>query len=174
MAPMRYVSPLLFLLLVIVGVKLSDQVYRWIAYGPERAQIRVLRSDLLDAGADMVRFQRQSDSIGEVLHGADAALEQEERALRRYDEQSVNGLIPPDLYAHYRHDLDRYNAHVAERNAHLEDARGALGRYRRAVGRYTLLADSVHELALKLGDPYYAIPSPAEAAVARGVIKPIP
>jgi len=171
---MRYINPLLFLLLVIVGVKLSDSVYRWLAYAPERARVQVLRAGLVDAGAQYVRTRQESDSMRAVLHGEDDALEREERLLRRYDDQASGGGLPPNVYARYRDDLTRYNRHVAERNGKLAAWQDVQARQNAAAARYTVLADSLHELATRMGDPYYAVPTPAEAAIERGIIKPLP
>jgi len=170
---MRYLNPLLFLLLVILGVKLSDSVYRWLRFGPEREQVKTLRTELVDAGARMVRTRQESDSMRAVLRQADAALEHEQQALRRYDALAHDGALPPELYEQYRAELTRYNAHVAERNARLGDWQEILARNHEAVTRYNVLGDSIRDLAARMGDPYYAVPSPAEAAVERGILKPV-
>lgn len=170
---MKYVNPLLFLLLVIVGIKLSDSVYRWLRFGPERQQVKALRVQLVDAGAQMVRTRQESDSMRAVLHAADAALEAEQQALRRYDALAHDGALPPDVYERYRVELTRYNAHVGDRNARLSGWQEILDRNHAAVQRYNLLSDSMRNLAARMGDPYYSVPSPAEAAIERGVLKPI-
>ena len=171
---MRYINPLLFLLLVILGVKLSDSVYRWLAFGDERAQVKVLRSALVDAGAQYVQTRQKGDSMRAVLRAEDEQLEVEERRLRRYDDYATGGGLPPDVYARYREDLTRYNRHVTERNAKLADWQEIQARHNAAASRYTVLADSLNALATRMGDPYYAVPTPAEAAIERGVIKPQP
>jgi hypothetical protein len=170
---MRRIHPLLFLLLVIVGVKLSEQVYRWLAFGDEREQVVVLRDSLVVAGAEIVRTRTASDSMRAVMRAEDAALEEELRALRRYNRQARDGALPPDLYARYREELTRHNLHVTERNARLRDWQQILARNHSAVDRYNVLADSIREIATRMGDPYYAVPTPAEAAVERGLIKPV-
>lgn len=171
---MKYVSPLVFLLLVVVGVKLSDQVYSWLAYGPERQQVKVLRAQAIDAGAQLVRTRQESDSMRAVLHAEDAALEQELEALRRYDELAHDGSLPPDVYERYRGDLTHYNAHVGERNAKLAAWQEILARNHEAVNRYNMLSDSIHDIATRMGNPYYSIPTPAEAAIEKGVLRPVP
>jgi hypothetical protein len=168
---MRYTHLLLIVLLVVVGLKLSDQIYRWLAYGPERARVRAIRSELVDAGAQIVRTRLESDSMRALLRAEDEGLEREFRALRRYDDSARNGALPPDLYQRYRADLNRYNEHVSVRNARFYDWREVQARGHAAVSRYTILADSARELAVKLGDPYYAVPTPAEAAIERGLIR---
>jgi hypothetical protein len=171
---MRYINPLLFLLLVILGVKLSDSAYRWVAFGEERAQVKVLRSNLVDAGALYVRTRQEGDSMRAVLRVEDEQLEAEERRLRRYDSYASEGGLPPDVYERYRADLTRYNRHVTERNAKLADWQEIQARHNAAASRYTVLADSLNALATRMGDPYYAVPTPAEAAIERGVIKAQP
>ncbi|MFL5384616.1 MAG: hypothetical protein ACJ8GN_19000 [Longimicrobiaceae bacterium] len=171
---MKYVNPLLFLLLVILGVKLTDSLYRWARFGPERAQVQVLRSSLVDAGAQYVRTRQAGDSMRALLRAEDEALEAEERRLRRYDDLATNGSLPPEVYARYRVDLTRYNRHVTERNARLADWQEIQARHNAAASRYTVLADSLNALATRMGDPYYAVPTPAEAAIERGILKPQP
>jgi hypothetical protein len=171
---MRYINPLLFLLLVILGVKLTDSLYRWVRFGPERAQVQVLRTRLVDAGAQYVRTRQEGDSMRAVLRAEDEALEAEERRLRRYDDLANNGSLPPDVYARYRVDLTRYNRHVTERNTKLADWQEVQARHNAAASSYTVLADSLNALATRMGDPYYAVPTPAEAAIERGIIKPQP
>jgi hypothetical protein len=78
------------------------------------------------------------------------------------------------VYQRYRADLTRYNRHVTERNARLADWQEIQARHNAAASRYTLLADSLNALATRMGDPYYAVPTPAEAAIERGIIKPQP
>lgn len=171
---MRYINPLLFLLLVIVGMKVSDSAYRWVVYGPERAKVRELRPRVVDAGAQIIRTRQESDSMRAVLHAEDAALESEEKALHRYELQARGRNLPQDVYERYRRDLEAYNAHVESRNAKLGAWRDILDRNHAAVARYTVLSDSVRELATRMGDPYYAVPSPAEAAVERGITRSEP
>lgn len=171
---MRYVNPLLFLLLVILGVKLTDSLYHWVAFGPERARVKELRASLVDAGVQYVRTRQAGDSMRAVLRGEDDGLEAEEVRLRRYDDLATDGRLPPDVYERYRADLTRYNRHVTERNAKLADWQEIQARHNAAASRYTVLADSLNALATRMGDPYYAIPTPAEAAIERGIIKPQP
>lgn len=166
------VRPLLFLLLVIVGVKLSDEVYRWAVFGEERALVRTLRHDLVEAGAVIVATRVQSDSMREVMRAEDERLEEERRTLRRYDRMATGGTLPHPVYLRYKRDLDRYNEHVTARNARLRVWQEVLARNHTAVDRYNLLADSVRALALRMGDPYYAVPTPLEAAQERGLVKP--
>jgi hypothetical protein len=170
---MRYVHPLLFVMLVVIGIKLSDSAYKWVRYGPEREQVKRMLNDLVDAGADIVRTRQVSDSMRAVLRTEDQALEGEQRVLRRYDDHAHDGALPSGLYEAYRRDLTRYNDHVASRNATLSQWHEVQARYNNSVGRYNLLSDSIRALTTQMGEPYYEIPTPAEAAIRRGVIKPM-
>jgi len=76
------------------------------------------------------------------------------------------------VYGRYKTELERYNRHVVERNARLRQYQGARDRYVTAVDRYNARADSLRQLAARMGEPYYAVPTPLEAAVQRGVLKP--
>jgi len=169
---MRYLNPLLFVLLVVIGVKLTDSAYKWLRYGPEREQVRRMRAELVEAGAGIVRTRQASDSMRALLRGEDEALEREQRALRRYDDFAHDGALPTGLYERYRAELTRYNDHVAARNARLSQWQEVLARNHAVVARYNLLSDSIRDLATRMGDPYYEVPTPAESAIERGVIKP--
>jgi hypothetical protein len=170
---MKYVTPLLFLLLVIVGIKASDWAYRAVRYGPEREQVRRMRRDLVDAGAVIVRTREDYDSMRAALRATDDSLAAEFQAVRRYNDYAEGGALPQDVYDRYRADLDRYNAHVELRNQRLSAWRDVADRNSVAVSRYNLLADSIRDLATRIGDPYFAVPTPAEAAIERGVIRPV-
>ena len=173
-SPMSRIRPLLFLLAVIVGVKLSDQVYRWAAFGEERAMIRELRPELVEAGAVIVRTRAQSDTMRARIAEADRRLETEQRTLRRYDRIAHNGTLPQEIYQRYKRDLNRYNEQVTARNEQLRRWQEVLAENHAAVDRYNALADSARALAQEMGDPYYNVPSPLEAAQERGLIKPTP
>ena len=172
---MRY-NPLLVLLILlpmaVLGLKVSDSVYRYFAYGSERAQVKTLRGQLVDAGAQIVRTKQASDSMRAVMRQEDQALESEQHALRRYDVLARDGALPQDTYERYRAELARYNSHVTSRNAKLSVWQDILARNHAAVSRYNVLADSVRDLATRMGDPYFAVPSPAEAAAERGIVLP--
>lgn len=169
---MKYVHPLLFVLLAVIGIKLSDSAYKWVRYGPERDQVRRMRAELVDAGAEIVRSRQASDSMRAALRADDQVLEEEQRVLRRYDDHAHDGALPSGLYERYRADLTRYNDHVASRNRKLSHWQEVLARNHAVVARYNLLSDSIRTLATRMGDPYYEVPTPAEAAMERGVIKP--
>ena len=54
---------LLFVLLVIVGVKLSEQAYALVAFRDERAAARDLRARLGETGVELVQARAREDSL---------------------------------------------------------------------------------------------------------------
>jgi hypothetical protein len=162
---------MLMILLVVVGVKLSEQLYRWVAFRDERRQVGELRERLLDSGAELTLSRAESRRLRQAMEEEDRRLETERRALLRYNRYSHGGFLPTALYDTYKKELERYNGHVVERNRRLRDYQQAHDRYAVAVDRYNARADSVRDLATRMGEPYYAVPTPLEAAVQRGVLK---
>lgn len=165
------VRALLGLLLLVVVAKVGAEVYDWLAHADERERLVAMREELLDAGVEVMRTRALLDTLRVEIDGADRVLEQERRALDAYGKKSERGSLPPHLYAAYRADLDRYNRKVARRNETFHRWESAMARNHRSVERYNALADSVRALAAVLGDPAYAVPSPLEAAVERGVVR---
>ncbi|HEX2078710.1 MAG TPA: hypothetical protein VHG08_13400 [Longimicrobium sp.] len=155
---------LLFVLLVIVGVKLSEQGYALVAFRDERAEARQLRERLVATGAELVDARTQSDSLVRIIQAEDSALERELRVVHRFHREAQRGPLAPEVYAEYREKLDRYNLHVASRNAISRQLEALHDRQHVAVARYNLLADSLHALAVEMGQPYYQAPTALEAA----------
>jgi hypothetical protein len=160
-SPARF---LLFVLLVIAGVKLSEQAYALVAFRDERTQARALRERLLETGTELVAVRGEADSLKAQLEGEDGKLEDELHALHRY---SRMGPLSPRVYDRYRAELARYNLHVVRRNAVLRRLEGLHERHHGAVTAYNLLADSLHALAVEMGEPYYQVPTALEAAAER-------
>lgn len=157
------------LALLVLG-RLGVEVYDWAAYRQERERVRELRARLGDAGAEVVRSHARADTVHAAFLKEDGALEREGRLVDAYRERALGG-GPPDAYAAYRGALERYNHHVAGRNARVRELRAARVRLREAQAHYHALADSIRGVARVLGDPYYPIPLPAEAAAERGALK---
>ena len=155
---------LLFVLLVIVGVKLSEQGYALVAFREERTQAKDLRERLLSTGSELVAVRARADSLKQALDAEDQRLERELRALHRY---SRMGPLPVQVYDRYREELTRYNLHVVERNAVLRRLEGLHEQHHAAVTSYNLMADSLHALAVVMGEPYYQAPTALEAAEER-------
>lgn len=155
---------LLFVVLVIVGVKLSEQGYALVAFREERAQARDLRSRLLATGVELVDARVQADSLSRAIAAEDQRLERELRVVQRFHRQARRGPISRETYAEWSERLERYNLNVASRNAILRRLEALHDRQHVAVTRYNLLADSLHALAVEMGQPYYQVPTALEAA----------
>ncbi|HEX8674734.1 MAG TPA: hypothetical protein VF710_22740 [Longimicrobium sp.] len=165
---------MLLVLLAVVGVKLSEQLYRWAAFRDERRQVGELRERLLDSGAELTLSRAEARRRREVMEAEDHKLDEERRSLMRYNRLSNGGYLPTALYGRYKAELERYNRHVVERNLRLREYQQAHDRHAAAADLYNARADSVRDLAARMGEPYYAVPTPLEAAVKRGVLKPEP
>ncbi|MBV9774243.1 MAG: hypothetical protein JO040_09860 [Gemmatimonadetes bacterium] len=160
----------LFLLLVIAG-KLAKEGYDWFAYADDRARLTAMRTRLVDAGVEVLRSRARLDTLRTRIQGEDRKLEEERRELNAYGKNSRGGELSMPLYEAYRSDLGRYNEHVGRRNDQFHEWETVLERNHAAVDRYNALADSVRGIAKTLGDPYYPVPTPLEAAAERGVVK---
>lgn len=162
---------LAFLALLLAG-KVGKELYDWQAHADDRVRLVAVRGRLLDAGAEIMRTRAELDTLKRVLDREDGELEREKRALGAYDRKAQGSALPPHLYEAYRADLDRYNEHVARRNRSFHAWQEVLARNHSAVDRYNALADSLRAVAEILGDPYYQVPSPLEAAAARNAPPP--
>lgn len=154
-------------LVLLLAVKMGKELYDWRAHADDRARLVAVRGRLVDAGAEIMRTRAQLDTLKGVLDREDGALERERRALGAYDRKAQGSALPTHLYEAYRADLDRYNEHVARRNESFHTWQAVLARNHSAVDRYNALADSLRAVAEVLGDPYYQVPSPLEAAAER-------
>jgi hypothetical protein len=163
-SPARF---LLLVLLAIVGVKMSEQLYGLVVFRDERSLARGLRARLVDSGAELVALRHRADSLKEAIEAEDDVLEREHRGVRSGRYSASRGLLTGDEYARYTADVDRYNRHVVERNGMLRELEAAHDRLLRASGRYNGLADSLHALAVRMRQPYYQVPTPLEAAEER-------
>lgn len=158
-------------LALLVATKLSHEAYRWYAFAEERTRIDVLRSELGDAGVEIVRTQLAADSLRERIESIDVELEVARRQMAGLERHSVDGALPPDLYAVYERQLEGYNGRVGARNEEFEEWREIVARNHAAVRHYNELADSIRALASAMGEPYYPLPTPAEIAVERGAVQ---
>lgn len=163
--------PLLAVLALIVALKVAEQAYRYLAYRDERAAIAAMRGRLVDAGAEVVRTRMRADSLRTEVEEADRKLAARRKEVDGYGRFAEGGALPDSVYQLYRADLRRYNADVAERNATLRVYTQIVGRNRVVSERYNALADSIESLTTRIGDSFYPIPKPIEAAAERGVIR---
>lgn len=165
---------LLIFLVLLLAVNVGKELYDWRAYAEERTQVVEVRSRLVEAGADVVRTRARLDTLRTVIEGEDRKLEEERRMLRAYGRKADGRALPSHLYEAYRVDLERYNEHVARRNERFQQWEEVIARNHAAVDRYNALADTLRALAAVLGEPYYPVPSPIEAARERGLIRAEP
>lgn len=164
---------LLVLLAAVVAIKLLPEVYRWAAYGEERQQLASLRSRAVAAGTELVVARSRLDTLRGRIERVDRSLEGDRSSMLRYGGYAdATGALPPSLYRRYVEQVDGYNRRVASRNADWEAYVAARERSRSALERYQAHADSARRLAARIGDPYYQVPSPIEAAAERGVVTP--
>lgn len=155
---------LLFVFLVVVGLKLSEQAYALVAFRDERAQARVLRERLLQTGEELVAARAEFDTLKQRLEGEDAKLQRELAALRRFTRM---GPLTRQVYDRYERERLRYNVHVEERNHVAREWEASLRRHEEHAERYNHLADSLQALAVRMGEPYYQVPTALEAAEER-------
>ncbi|HEV3049015.1 MAG TPA: hypothetical protein VGX50_01820, partial [Longimicrobium sp.] len=93
----------------------------------------------------------------------DADLERDLRVVRRFHREARQGMTPR-RHDEYTAELARYNAQVVARNDILRSFEELHDHHQSAANRYNLLADSLHILAVKMGQPYYQVPTALEAA----------
>lgn len=160
---------LLAVLLVVVTVQVVTHLFRWYAHRDERGHLIVLREQLVDAGAELVRAQLAVERLETEIKVEDRQLENHRRAVEAYDRHAREGALPGHLYDAYRRELNDFNTRVQQRNAWLEEWNAGRARRDAARVRYTTLADSMQAVAARAREPFYPIPLPAEAAAERGV-----
>lgn len=163
------VRPLIWFALVIAAVQVGQHVFDWHRYRHEREELVALRERLVDAGAELVREQLEADRMRAWLDTEESRLEGQRRVVESYGRHAHGNVLPNHLYGAYRREVDEINERIRLRNQKLEELRMTIARRNSAADRYNLLADSMRTLAVTAGDPYHAIPLPAEAAAQRGI-----
>jgi hypothetical protein len=153
----------------IVAVELAHDVYRWYAFGEERAELRVLNGMVDAAGVAVVKTQLREDSLRDRIEAMDQALERSRVGFREYDERARDGSLRAGAYQLYRARIARYNDQVAVRNAWFARWQRAVSSNRDAVEQYNQLAEEIRAIAAEMGEQHYNIPSPVEAAVKNGM-----
>ncbi|HET6231691.1 MAG TPA: hypothetical protein VFE05_16575 [Longimicrobiaceae bacterium] len=156
---------------VLLCFLLVPGLYRWAAFRDERALIVRLRREVVDAGAEVTLTRAQMETLRTHIEAADSVIRGDVDALERYTAIAQNGMLPPPVYQRYEQQRRRYEEHLAERDAMFARLKSVLVRNHASVGRYNLLSDSIRSLAARIGDPYYHVPLPVEAAAERGLIK---
>lgn len=160
--------------LALLTVVLGRELYGWVAYADERTELRALRTELVDAGVEVVRARIELDSLKRVIARRDLELEEKREEIDRFARRHRNGTLPYGLYAPYRELNDEYNKGVVARNQVNAELKDVLARTNAAVDRFNQLADRMREIARSIGEPYPRIPDPFEAAVERGVLREQP
>lgn len=160
---------LLLIAALLLAISLGRQVYRWLAYADERDDLRRLGNDLEGAALAVMRSQLLADSLHLSIRGLDSELASERLELAALERRAKGGALPPRLYDDYREELRDYNRKVELRNGGYDRWREVVARNHRAVQSYNLLADSIRGIGSRIGEPYIAIPSPAEVAVRHGL-----
>jgi hypothetical protein len=163
---------LLTAIVVILAIQLARQAYSWVVYRDERAQLTALRVRVVDAGAELIRARAKADSVRTAIEAEDGRLAEARRGLDAWGRHARDGTLPGHLYASYRRDLDDFNRRVEARNERAAVWHTIAEERRTAAVRYDALADSIRAIARRIGDPYYAVPLPAEAAAERGIAPP--
>jgi hypothetical protein len=155
----------------IIVFNVGREAYRWYAFRDERTAIVRLQTQVVDAGAEYALTREQLNVLTRRLTTADSALNRDVDVLRRYSMRADGGMLPPPLYRRYQEDRRVYEQHLAQRQVWFEQYERVQGRYHASGDRYSTLADSIRTLAARIGDPYYRVPLPVEAAAERGLIK---
>lgn len=163
--------PLLIVLAAVIALKLGQQIFRYYAYQEERVTLTAMRERLIDAGVEVVTTRARADSLRVEIESTDRKLRESRRTVNRYGRYATGGALPGEVYGAYREDLLRYNDKVTERNKRLREYQQVVDRNHTATERYNFLADSMAGLAARIGDPYYPVPKPVEAAAERGLIR---
>jgi hypothetical protein len=157
-------------LLLLGAVKFSEQLYRWYAFGAERAELGRLEQELAEAGLGVIGTQVDADSLRRLIEKMDADLVDQRRFLGRYEAMAFQQEFPSSLESAYRGDLSAYNQQVSARNDLLSRWRAAIDANHLHVDRYNHLVDSIRSVARQIGEPYYPIQSPAEIAARHGIL----
>jgi hypothetical protein len=166
------ITGLVFFIALVAAVQVLEYTYRWYVHREDRAHLAVLREELVDAGAEMIRSQLEMEKLRAELRTADPPTS----GVRAVGVPPRIGAgersLHPHLHAAGLTDWRATPVAIAERNRRLNELNEVVMRRNSAAIRYHTLADSIRTLAVRARDPYFAIPLPAEAATARGVEPP--
>jgi hypothetical protein len=163
------VESVLAVLALVVAFKVAHELYRWVAFADERARLRGLSAAIDTVGVQVIRTQMRADSLQGVVESMDRGLDVVRRAVAEYERKSIDGAIPERIYPAYRSRLDAYNLAVRQRNAKLADWHAVVDSNHAVSDRYGEIADSMRAVAMRMGEPYYPVPSPVEVAVRHGI-----
>ncbi len=156
---------ILGVLLLIAGIKIGQQLYRYYVFADERLEIVRLEDEVDYEGLGVISTQLRADTLRQEIDAADVWLRSARQTLDRTERELLRGPVSADVERAYRNDLTRYNERVNERNVLFQEWRATVESNHVHVERYNLLVDSIRRLATVMGEPYYPIMSPAEIAV---------
>jgi hypothetical protein len=165
-------SWLLGVLLLFLGVRVGQEVYRWYAFADHRAEMRGMTARLDEIGMAVVGSYIDSDTLRSSVVRMDARLSAARARVEAYEARGNRGTLPQTLFDEYRRELESYNGLIAERNRRLSGWEDAVSLNHEAVARYNRLADSIRHVAAAIGEPFYAPATPAEVAERRGLRLP--
>ena len=161
---------LLAALLLVVGLRLAYDMYRWWAFQDERATIERLQTELEEVGLGVVTSRLGIDSVRVGIAVLDAELAEGRSEIASYERRIGGGNPSPELQTRYREALDSHNRRVRERNELVAEWRAAVRANHTYVDRYNTIADSVRLLAARLGEPHFPVRTPAEIADELGLL----
>ncbi len=163
---------LLVVFAAVLAVQLGLQLYQWSTTGEERAEVAALREEAVDEGARLIAMRARADTLAVRVRDADETLNSLRRNIDRFERWSQQGRLSASLFPAYRDEVESYRSLAYERNALLRELERASVEHRSAVVKYNELTARIRVLATEAGDPYFRVPTPAEAAVERGVLTP--
>lgn len=146
--------------LVLSGLRIGQDVYRWYAFEPERMELMRLEENLEAVAMSVIATQIEADSLLGRLEAVDQDLEEARGTLM--------GETASRRIAGGR--LSAYNQQVADRNRLLRRWRTVLLDNHSNTDRYNQLADSIRLVAERMGEAFYPIRSPAEIAYSRQLV----
>ncbi|MGH7458632.1 MAG: hypothetical protein ACREKN_06025 [Longimicrobiaceae bacterium] len=164
------VAGLLVILALVAAVQLGIHLVRWYAHAAERQELAGVRDAGVQAGAEVVRTMLRLDSLRLVIDSLDHGLAQRRRSVRAYERFVRADRLPARLHRAYRSDLASYNSLVGERNGVAGEWERTLEASRLSRESYQRLSERARTLAAAIGEPYFRLPTPMEAAVAKGVL----
>jgi len=163
---------LLAVVALLVLVQIGLHLHRWHRFGEERVVLHELRERSADAGVEVILTRARADTLARSVADLDEELEHRVAELRAFEGQVQDNRLPPHLYESYRDRMDRFERVLATRDRAADEWRRQLDANRRAVIRYNAIVDTIRTIGASIGEPYYPIPNPAEAAAERGILAP--
>ena len=157
----------IFVLAVIGGLKLAQQLYRFYVSAEERVEIVRLERQVEVEGLGVIETQLGADSLRRAIDAADQVLSDARERIDGLERRIRTGTMGEGGERTYREELVSYNELVAKRNALFREWRGTVDTNHAHVDQYNLLVDSIRRLANLIGEPYYPILTPAEIMVRR-------